>query len=359
MFISNIKKFISKIFDTLANCILPNMPILVGVGMLKVVLIFVGPTILGILSEDSNTYIVLSFIAEAGYYFMPIFVAISSAKIFNTNVPVSGLIGAMLISPTFVSLVEQGKELSIYNIPIINTTYGNQILPSIILVYIVSLIYNNLEKVIPEKIRSISVPLITIVIMAPIAFCLVAPIGVVIGDYLVKLILLLKGIGPMGNAIMCALIPFVTIGGLGGANLSAMLLLAATGCDEILFYSNVLYNNILGFAVLAVYLHDKDSNTLACAITSALGGTSEPAIFGYVIKDINVLLSLLVGDFVAGFISGLLGVKSYAMASFGTFGILTTIGPNSSIVDAAIAMAVGCIISFTLSYFLHHKKANA
>lgn len=359
MIISNFKEFISKIFDTLAACIVPNMPILVGVGMLKVLLIVIGPTIFGFLTEDSSTYIVLSFIADAGYYFMPIFVAISSAKVFNTSIPLGGLMGAMLLSPSFVSLVEKGTELSIYNLRIINTTYGNQVLPSIIIVYIMSLIYNNLDKYIPEKIKAIFVPLITILIMAPISLCFVGPIGVIIGEYLVKLIMLLKGIGPMGNAIMCALIPFITMAGLGGANLSAMLLLAATGCDEILFFSNVLYNNILGFAVFAVYLHDKDSNALAAALTSALGGASEPAIYGYAIKDFYVLLANVIGGFVAGFISGIFGVKSYAMASFGTFGILTTIGPDSSIVHAAIAMITGCVISFTLSYIFHHKKANA
>ena len=76
----------------------------------------------------------------------------------------------------------------------------------------------------------------------------------VIYGYILDLIMWLKDLGPLGNAIMCAIIPFITIAGLGGANLSAMLLLASTGVDPILFFANVLYNNILGAVTFALYL---------------------------------------------------------------------------------------------------------
>ena len=62
---------IKKIFTTLADCIAPIIPILIGVGMLKVLLIFLGPSILNVLKEDDSTYIVLSFVADAGYFFCP------------------------------------------------------------------------------------------------------------------------------------------------------------------------------------------------------------------------------------------------------------------------------------------------
>lgn len=356
---SKIKNILSNVLNTFVNCIVPTLPIMIGVGMIKVLLILFGPLVLNILQETSDTYIVLQFVADAGYYFMPIYVAVSSAEEFKTNKFIAALVGAMLISPTFVNIVANNQEISIFGLPIALTDYGNQVISSIIAVCIMSYIYNFLDKKINENIKPILAPLITIIVMVPIAFCAIGPLGVFLGDKLVKLILLLSGIGPIGNAIMCAIIPYITIAGLGGANLSAMLLLASSGCDPILFFANVIYNNVLGFVTLAIYIKDKKPETLATAITSAVAGTSEPALFGIAIKDAKAIIALTIGDFCAGLYAGLMGVKSYAMASFGTFGIITTIGPDSSIVHAAIAMIIGCVVGFTICYITHSKSKKA
>ena len=343
-FLLKIKEGLSKVLSTLVDCIVPTLPIMIGVGMLKVILIVLGPQVLNLLAQDSDTFIVFSFVADAGYYFMPIYIAVSSGDVFKVDRFIAALIGAMLLSPTFVKLVAEGRSLSVFGLPIASTDYGNQVISSI---------YHFLDKKLSDNLRPILLPLTTIILMVPIAFCLIGPLGVFLGNKLVELILWLKNLGPIGNAIMCAIIPFITIFGLGGANLSAMLLLASSGVDPILFFSNVLYNNILGFVTLALYLKDRKSETLAAAITSAVGGTSEPALFGIVMKDFKALSALSIGGFFAGLYAGMMGIKSYAMASFGTFGILTTIGPDSSILHAAISMVIGCLIGFAITYVTH------
>ncbi len=354
----NIKNIIAAALSMMIDCIVPTLPIMIGVGMLKVALIIAGPSVLKILSETSDTYLVLSFVADAGYYFMPIYVAVSSAEVFKVDKFIAAVIGAMLISPQFVRYVEEGRKLSVFGLPIASTSYGNQVISSVIAVWLMSYVFHFLEDRLNDKLRPILLPLLSIVVMVPVTFCAIGPIGVFLGDRLVDLILKLKDLGPLGNAIMCAIIPFITIGGLGGANLSAMLLLASTGVDPILFFSNVLYNNILGFVTLALYLKDHRSETLASAVTAALGGTSEPALFGIVMKDPKALAALSISGFLAGFYSGLMKVKSYAMASFGTFGIITTIGPDSSILHAAAAMVIGCISGFILTYLTHKNAGN-
>ncbi|MBR4461611.1 MAG: PTS transporter subunit EIIC [Erysipelotrichaceae bacterium] len=353
--LQEIYKKVGLVFSTMIDCIVPTLPIMIGVGMLKVALIIAGPLVLNLISESSDTYAVLSFVADAGYYFMPIYIAVSSADVFKVDRFLSAVIGAMLLSPAFVRFVEEGKKLSVFGLPIASTSYGNQVISSIIAIWLMSYIYHFLEKKLPGNLKPILLPLLSIVIMVPVTFCAIGPIGVFLGDRLVDLIMKLKDLGPIGNGIMCAIIPFITIGGLGGANLSAMLLLASTGVDPILFFANVLYNNILGFVTMALYLKDRKSETLAAAITAALGGTSEPALFGIVMKDYKALSILSISGFFAGFYAGLMKVKSYAMASFGTFGIVTTIGPDSSILHAAIAMVIGCALGFVLTYLTHRN----
>ena len=356
--LKKISILISKALSTLADCIIPTLPILIGVGMLNVLLIIIGPTALNILKESDSTYVVLKFVADAGYYFMPIFTAFAAANVFNTNVYVATLTcGAILLAPGYVDLVNANTSISIYNLPIALTNYGNQVIPSIILVWIESYIYNFISTKLNKNVSPILSSLLTILIMIPIGFCAIGPIGVYLSDGLVNVILKLQKLGPFGNAILCALIPYITVAGLGGANLSAMLILAATGCDPILFFSNVLYNNILGFVTLALYIRNKDGNCLAASIASAVAGTSEPAIFGYVVKDFKALLALTIGCFFGGLYAGVAGVKSYAMASFGVFGIITTIGPQSSILHAAISLIIGCAVGF-MACFISHQKTK-
>lgn len=353
-----IKKLIQKFLTILVDCIIPILPIMIGAGMINVLLIVLGPTALNILSETSNTYIVLSFVASAGFYFMPIFIAISSAEVFETNKYLAAFIGAMLLSPTFVELVKSGANLSIFGIPITPNDYSNQVITSLIAIAVMSKIYNFLYSHLSENIRAILTPLLTIIIMIPIAFCAIGPLGVFIGDKLVSLILTLSKLGPIGNALMAAMIPYITLAGLGGANLSAMLILASTGCDPILFFSNVIWNNVLGFVTLAIYLKDRKSEILASAITSSIAGTSEPALFGVAVSNPVAIINVMIGCFCAGLYTGLMGVKSYAMASFGIFGVITTIGPDSSIVHAIIALIIGCSVGFILTYITYTKKKN-
>ena len=293
---------IKKVLSALVDCIIPTMPIMIGVGMLNVVLIIFGPDVLNILSKTSNTYIVLSFVAQAGYYFMPIYIAVAAADVFKTDRFLSAVCGAMLVAPDFVKLVDEGRKLSVFGLPITPTYYGNQVISSIIIIWLMSYVCNLLNRILPESIRPLFFSVLTILIMTPIALCAVGPLGVFLGNKLVQLILMLKDLGPVGNGIMVAIIPFITTFGLGGANLSAMLLLASTGCDPILFFSNVLYNTILGVITFVLYMKTSHQpEALAYAITSFVGGTSEPCLFGYVLKDPMALAALCISGFLGGF----------------------------------------------------------
>lgn len=350
------KDIVLKPFSILADCIVPTLPILIGVGMLKVVLIVFGPQVLKILTETSDTYIVLSFIADAGFYFMPIYIAVAAAEYFNTNKYIAALIGAVLISPSFVEIINANNAITIFGLPIALTNYSNQIIPSIISTWIMSYIYNFLDEKLNSNIKPIFISLVTILIMMPIVLCAIGPISVILSDKVTQFIIWLSTIGPFGNGIMCAIIPYIVILGLAGADLSAMIALASTGCDPILLFSNILFNSILGFVVFAIYLKDKKADTLVAAITSTFAGTSEPALLGIVIRDSKALFALTLADFVAGLYSGIAGVKTFAMSSFGILGIFATIGPESSILHAAIALIIGCIVGFIISYLLHKNK---
>lgn len=355
-------KRIAKLFDdfckTIAGCVAPVVPVLVGSGMLRVVLILLGPNAFDILKECDNTFIVLSFVADAGYYFLPIYISISSAEYFKTNKYISALMGGILVIPTFIDYINQGVNLSVFKLPIAPVLYANQILPSIIIIFFEKNVLMFFDNHISENIKGIFVPLLTIVVMTPIAYCVVGPLGIILGNGLKNLILFLTNIGPIGIAIYAALMPFIIIFGLGGTNLTIILSIIANGPDPICFFSNVIFNCTVGCVAIAKYLRDKKPDSLAAGITGIMGGISEPALYGAAAKDRKAMFATISGCFIGGFLSGLFGVKSFTVASFGVFGIVATIGKDSSIVYAAISLLVACFIGFNL-YLISHKKKKA
>ena len=352
-----ISGYIRKAFSTLADCIIPTLPMMIGVGMIKLFLIILSPMVLNVLSYDSSSYIVLSFVADAGYYFLPIFIAISAADVFKTNRYVAGALGGMLLSPTFIEYVESGESLSVFSLPVTMTNYGSQILPSVLIVWLFSYIYNFLDSHINEKIKSVFVSFLSILIMIPVSYCLVGPIGVWLGKLLIKLIDLLFGLGPIGAGIYCALLPFICILGVGGVNLTICVSILAQGPDPNCFYPCVMYNVLLGVVVFVFYLKSKDNDAIATSITATVAGISEPALFGVVVKHTYLLIPLCLSCFVSGFMCSLFNIYSYAMTTQSVFGILATIGEKTPFIYSLITMAVGTIIAI-ISTFITLKKAH-
>ena len=348
-----IKSILNNVFKALSNCVAPVVPVLVGVGMLKVVLILIGPSVFNIIQESDNTYVVLSFVADAGYYFLPIYFAVSSAEYFKTNKYVAALMGGMLLSPRFIELVNEGASLSVFGLPIASISYANEILPSIIIVFIESNVYRFVDKYINEEVKDIFTPLITILIMIPIIYCAIGPLGTTLSKLLTNVIMSLTRLGPIGVGIYAALLPLMVMLGLGGTNLAVLLSITANGPDPICFYSNVIYNCVVGFVALASYLKYKKSESLTACVAGVVGGISEPALFGVIIKDIKAFITATISCFIGGLLVGLFKVKAFAVASFGVLGIIATIGPGSSIVLAVIALIISSTIAFCGYYFTH------
>lgn len=337
------------IFQTLGDCLAPTLPAIIGVGMIKLALLLLSPTVLNILNETSDTYIVLSFVCNAAYYFLPVFIAVSAGEVFKTNKYIAGLLGAMLLAPEYVGYVNTGKALTIFSLPITLTGYNSQMISPILIVWLFSIIYNYLDSKVSDRFKTIIVPAISITIMVPIAFCLVGPLGVWLGSLLTKLIYTLYKMGPLGGAIYCALMPIICIAGLGSVDFTITLALITPGPDPICFFNNLCYNVMLGVTVFVYYLKKKDNEALASSITASIAGISEPALFGTVVKNLYLLIPLCTSCFVVGFLNSSFGIKSYVMASQGIIGSISTLGGDVSFIYSIIDLTIGIILSAFLS----------
>ena len=66
------KNIFVSLIEVISGCVIPLVPILMGAGMMKV--FYLLAVQFNLLNTDSSTYIVLDFVNNSAFYFLPIFV---------------------------------------------------------------------------------------------------------------------------------------------------------------------------------------------------------------------------------------------------------------------------------------------
>ncbi|HIG0358554.1 TPA: PTS transporter subunit EIIC [Clostridium sporogenes] len=359
------KKFsLSLLLDVITGCFTPLLPILIGGGMIKVVMLILNT--LNLLGTKSGTYVVLNFVSDSAFYFLPVFAGATSAKKFKTNVGLGMLIGAMLIHPSFISAAKAGTALNIFGIPIYSATYSSSIIPAILAVYIMSYVEKFFSKHSPEVIRTISVPLLTILVMIPVSLCLIAPAGAFLGTYFAEGIMWLHGtVGVVGMAILTCFMPFIVMTGMHMAlNTVCFQLLSTIKYDPIILPSMLISNLNQGAACAAVALRTKDKNlksiALSCAIT-AFGGITEPAMYGITLKYKKAMIGAMIGSAVGGAFAGFFPTICNALAVPGLFLLPAFIGKDgfSSLYAIVASIVIGMIVTFVSTIILYKEDKES
>ena len=101
--------------------------------MIKAVLALL--TAFHVVEATSQTYVLLAMVADSAFYFLPIFLAVSSAKRFGCNTFIAAVLGAMLIHPTYAGIVSAGEAFKFIGLPIKLVSYGSSVVPAILIVW--------------------------------------------------------------------------------------------------------------------------------------------------------------------------------------------------------------------------------
>lgn len=357
------RKFsIGLIFETIAGCIIPVFPLLLGTGMIKVILLLANMT--GLLSDTNSTYIVFNFAADAGLYFLPIFVGYAAATKFKVSPALGMLIGAIIISPTFLEMVAGGEKLNIFGIPVFMGKYTSTIFPSIIAVFLMKYVENFFSKRLPAALKTIGVPLLTLLIMIPATLCAIAPLGNFLGVYLSNAIMwLYNNVGFVGVAIYAALRPFIVMTGMHVALTPHIVNSMATlGYEPFAAISGVIANMNQGAACLAVGVKSKNSDikstSISCAATAMLGGVLEPAMYGINLKYKTPMIAAVIGNFVGAAYAGIAHVYMRTfVTNGGIFGITAFMSNNKmDLINAIISILIGIVVTFLVTLVIFKEK---
>ncbi len=303
-----------RFFNTLSAIFNPIIIALAGAGMLKALLVVF--TTYHLLSNQDSTYKILAAAGNRVFYFLPLFLAISAARIFKANMFISLAIVASLLEPNFVSMVvKNGTTVDFFGIPTVLMGYSGTVIPAIIAIYVYAHLEKLLKKFIPKSMEIFALSLVALIIMVPLTVLVIGPIGVMLGDGLGNAMNFISGeSGLLAGLLIGGGWTFLVMMGIHWGVVPIMVNnLALHGYDTLRPMIAAATFASAGVA-LGVFLKSRNKETKGLALSSLLpallGGITEPIVYGLSVKYKKPLIAqVIVGGLVGAFM-GALQVKA-------------------------------------------------
>lgn len=346
----------NRILNTVAAIFTPVVPAIAASGMLKGILaiaVMVANNFYQVDLKPLNTYIILSAASDALFYFMPVILGYSAAKVFKTNEYIAMVIGATLCYPTIVSLMTEESAVTLFGLHVTKANYVSTVIPIILAIFMLAYVQRFLEKVIPEVLKIIMVPTLSLLLMIPATLLLFGPIGIYLGDgvnwlyyYIMNLSPILLG-GFIGG-IWYVLVIFGAHRGLVPIGINDV---ARTGRQNLLAFAGAANFSQAG-AAFGVFVRTKNKDlkaVAASATVTALFGITEPAIYGANLRLKKPMIYAVASGAAGGALMGWGG--SYGTA-FANQGLLTIPVYAEAGTKAFICYLLGCGIAFFGAFLL-------
>lgn len=340
------KGVISLFMETVSALFTPLLPLLAGSGLLRGLVLL--STQIGILSDTSSTYTILTAASTAVFYFLPVLLAYTAAKKFGCSPFVSVAIMGSLIMPDFVKLMGDtgnGTMTTFLGLPIVLMGYNSTVIPAILSIWVFSKLEKLLKKVIPVTVQLCFVPLISLLVMVPLTAGVVGPLGVYLGEGIANIVNTLIGFnGWVAGAVVGGFWNILVIFGIHWAVNPVMIQnISANGFDYIVPFTAATNFGMAG-ATFGFFLRTRDQKmkqfSMSALLSIFFAGITEPAIYGVGVKYKKPLVAAFIGGALGGAFMGGMGVKAFAFV----FGGLTTIPAFAG--PTLVWYVIGLVICF-------------
>lgn len=360
------KNFGGKILDFIQASVTPMLPGLIAGGMCKVALLlivtFINPNF-----AKASSYMLLSAIADAPFYFMPIMVAYGAATKLGGTPAYSMMATGALLYPTFHDIANQLAtnpnlaRQSLFGLPVKVLNYGSSLLPALLISIVAYFTEKYLNKIVPGIFKSVFVGMGTIFISGSLGFIVLGPLGNYLGQVIASIVMFLsKTVGPLAVGLLAAVLPWLVMTGMHTV-LSPFMpqLISNPGYDPILRPAFILHNMAEGGANIGVALKTKDkklrSQAWSLAVGAIIAGVTEPSLYGINLKYKKPMYGVMAGGFAGGLVAGLLNVKAYVMG----YSNILALPIFENTIGAMIAGIVTAIlVSATVTFFLGINQKN-
>ena len=316
------KGFFSKLLEIFSNVFLPVIPAIAGAGMMKAILGLLSS--FSLISQKSDSYIILNLMADATFYFLPFLLAISAAKLFKTNAILSAVLAGALLYPSLINNVGKISNYHFLGLPIPVINYSASVLPIILSVWIMSYLYRFVDKHMPDMLKVIFVPTVVLIIMIPIELIAIGPLGNYLGSILSAASMKLFSFsGALAGAILGGLRPLLVMTGMHQALTPIVFQNFASKGYDVLMPTMLVSTFAQATGVLIMVFKTrskKEKSVIYASGISAILGITEPALYGVIVKYKRVLLSVCIGG---GLGAAYVSAMGYHLGSFTPSNILS------------------------------------
>lgn len=345
---------------------LPMIPVLMAAGLFETIASVIGPTMLNIAASDSNIIVLLNFLYNAAFYFMPVYLGYTAAQKLGVTPILGAYMGGILIAPAFVEIATNGTPFDVFGIPCVTGNYSSTVLPVLLSVWVMSYVERFFKKHMPDVLGTVFTPFLTMLVMTPISLCALAPLGGWIGQLIGNALYAMGSMGGIvsivGGGILAALyLPMVTTGMHLTISMLAMGSLMTTGVDNFVYVCiNVALWAVYGAELgTALRLKNKSEKTQAFGyfISNIVGGVGEPFIYGIMFKYGRVWITDAIGAFVGDALAIGLGTKYYTMTASNALNLVAFIGGDvSNLVKGVVSVGIGFIVALIITYLFGFTK---
>ena len=354
------KNALSKVLDFISGIVLPIMPVIVAAGFLLAIL-NMCKTFFG-MNPKSGTAIVLTSIASAGFYYIPIFVGFQSAIKMKIPAAMGAFLGAIL---TF-SDINNVSGLSFLGIHLPKMQYNGTLLTSILGVILLALIYKLFDKVMPKEITYFFTPLLSILIAAPLTLVIIGPISNNISFAIAGCFNWLSAKANwLAFTLYSALNPILVMFGIDkGFVPIAMNNVSELGYDTLIYPAALPSNAAMGAAAIAIAVFSKKKITKGEGFSAGftgLMGITEPSIFGFLLPYRRALIGAISGGAIGGLVGGILHIKQGALMAPGFISLISYFvgkNPTLNFTCGIITWLTGIISSFVITTILLKSDKN-
>ncbi|MCL9777475.1 PTS transporter subunit EIIC [Vibrio methylphosphonaticus] len=339
----------------------PVVPAIAGAGMLMGLLS--GLIATNVISEDSDTVFFFRSISVAVFFFLPMLVSFSAAKMFRVNEYIALAVAAAMLSPKLADKaaalngIGELAELKVMGvIPVELLNYGGAIVPAILAVWLLSKVTPLVDRLIPSVAKPVFTPLFAFAITSTITLSAVGPLGIWLSNGAGWVVGSLLEISPTLTGFVFGITrPITIVFGIHHSMTPISLNNFALYNKDLLMPIMCLGNLAIAGATMAIWhkqrktvSKEESSITVSSGITAILGIT-EPALFGVLTKYTKAMLT-------ASLAAGIFGAISVTIDTHLTSYILSSVFSLPAYLSGGtqnfIQAVLGVCGVFTLSFVL-------
>ncbi|MGF1701983.1 PTS transporter subunit EIIC [Photobacterium makurazakiensis] len=340
----------------------PVVPAIAGAGMLMGLLS--GLIATNVISESSDTVFFFRSISVAVFFFLPMLVSFSAAKMFKVNEYIALAVAAAMLSPQLIEkaaalkAVSDAAELTVLGVvPIELMNYGGSIVPTILAVWLLSKVTPLVDSIVPTVAKPVLTPLFAFAVTATATLSFVGPLGMWLSNGAGWVVGSLLEISPTLTGFVFGLTrPITIVFGIHHSMTPISLNNFALYGKDLLMPIMCLGNLAIAGATFAIWhkqrktvSKEQSSITAGSGVTAILGIT-EPALFGVLTKYTKAM-------FTASLAAGIFGAISVSLDTHLTSYILSSVfslpaylsGGTQNFIQAVLGVCGVFVLSFVLT----------